>query len=68
MDSRWERIVGIAREVDEAFASGAFPSGATVMRLARSVLDFQQSLVTARVRPPSVPPPPDDSSTPSSVE
>lgn len=42
--SRWESIVTTAREVDGAFADGTVPELALMMRLARSVLDFQQHL------------------------
>jgi hypothetical protein len=52
MNARWNNIVRVAREVDDAFEKGAQPDGATTMRLARSVLDFQQQLVGALVRPP----------------
>lgn len=57
MSSRWESILSIAREVDEAFAKGRVPETALVMLLARAVLEFQQHLAGARVtsRPPPVP-------------
>lgn len=52
MNARWNNIVRVAREVEDAFAKGGRPEGAAIMRLARGVLDFQQQLVgTAFVRP-----------------
>ena len=55
MSSRWESILSLAREIDEAFANGRAPETALIMLLARAVLDFQQHLAGARVtnkRPP----------------
>lgn len=49
MSSRWESIVTTAREIDTAFANGSVPECATMMRLARSVLDFQQHLSGTRM-------------------
>ena len=45
MNARWNNIVRVAREVEDAFAKGGRPEGAAIMRLARGVLDFQQQLV-----------------------
>jgi hypothetical protein len=53
MNARWNNIVRVAREVDDAFEKGTQPDGATTMRLARSVLDFQQQLVGSLVRAPA---------------
>lgn len=53
MNARWNNIVRVAREVEDAFAKGSRPEGSAIMRLARGVLDFQQQLVGSTfVRPP----------------
>lgn len=49
MTSRWENIVIIARDIDEAFAVGRAPEPELVMRLARAVIDFQQHLAGPRI-------------------
>jgi hypothetical protein len=52
MNARWNNIVRVAREVEDAFAKGGRPEGAAIMRLARGVIDLQQLLVgSAFVRP-----------------
>lgn len=52
MNARWYSIVRVAHEVEDAFARGSRPEGSAIMRLARSVIDFQQQLVGASsVRP-----------------
>jgi hypothetical protein len=45
MNARWNSIVRVAREVEDAFAKGERPEGSAIMRLARGVIDFQQQLV-----------------------
>lgn len=45
MNARWNNILRVAHEVEDAFARGGRPEGAAIMRLARGVLDFQQQLV-----------------------
>jgi hypothetical protein len=47
MNVRWNNIVRVAREVEDAFAKGERPEGSAIMRLARGVIDFQQQLVGA---------------------
>ncbi len=49
MTSRWENIVIVARDIDQAFAAGRAPEPELVMRLARAVIDFQQHLAGPRV-------------------
>lgn len=44
MSTRWENVVSLAREIDDAVASGKPPDGASIARLARAVLDFQKEL------------------------
>jgi hypothetical protein len=52
MNARWNNIVRVAREVEDAFAKGGRPEGSAIMRLARGVIDFQQQLIGAAfVRP-----------------
>jgi hypothetical protein len=57
MDHRWESIVRVAREIQDSFGGGRVPDQAVAMRLARSVLDFQQRLVGASVKPRPMPRP-----------
>jgi hypothetical protein len=45
MVTRWEIVISLAREVDDDCASGRKLDATRVARLARAVLDFQQSLV-----------------------
>ncbi len=53
MNARWNSIVRVAREVDDALAKGGQPEGSAIMRLARGVIDFQQQLVGSTIaRPP----------------
>jgi hypothetical protein len=47
MNARWNNIVRVAREVEDALAKGGRPEGSAIMRLARGVIDFQQNLVGA---------------------
>lgn len=56
MNARWNNILRVAREVEDAFAKGSQPEGSTIMRLARGVLDFQQQLVGATFARPALPP------------
>jgi len=69
MSSRWEGIVTVARDVDEAFARGAVPDAAMVMRLARALIDFQQYLTNTGARLPySMLPPHAPDSSPTRLE
>lgn len=45
MNSRWEIVVALARDVDEDCAAGRKLDLTKTARLARAVLDFQKSLV-----------------------
>jgi hypothetical protein len=45
MNTRWELVVALAREVDEDCAAGRKPDLTRVARLARAVIEFQQGLV-----------------------
>ena len=58
MNARWNNIVRVAREVEDAFAKGSRPEGSAIMRLARGVLDFQQQLVGSMFVRPALPPSP----------
>lgn len=44
MATRWENVVSLAREIDDAFAKGREPDATIVSRLARAVVDFQRDL------------------------
>jgi hypothetical protein len=57
MNTRWELVVALAREVDEDCAAGRKPDLTRVARLARAVIEFQQGLVGPVKAPRSVPPP-----------
>ncbi len=54
MNARWNNIVRVAREVEDALAKGGQPEGSAIMRLARGVLDFQQQLVGSSVVRPAL--------------
>ncbi len=54
MNARWYSIVRVAHEVEDAFARGSQPEGSAIMRLARSVIDFQQQLVGATSARPAL--------------
>jgi hypothetical protein len=60
MVTRWEIVISLAREVDDDCASGRKLDVTRVARLARAVLDFQQSLVAGLGggRPSASAPPP----------
>jgi hypothetical protein len=55
MNARWNNIVRVAREVEDAFAKGGRPEGSAIMRLARGVLDLQQQLVGSTFVRPALP-------------
>lgn len=57
MNSTWETIVMLAREIDDDCAAGRAPRQATVERLARAVLEFQLRLAPGVAKGRSPPPP-----------
>ncbi len=61
MNTRWELVVSLAREVDDDCANGRKPDPTRVARLARAILEFQQGLVgPVKAKTPPPPPPVDE--------
>jgi hypothetical protein len=56
MSTRWENVVGLARELDAAIASGKAVDDEIVARLARAVLEFQKDLTGPGSTIPRPPP------------